>query len=98
VKTRKYKPMREDLLVAHLDALPQEAKDHFKALSSMLAMCYGENAPCEAVLLMRNNDSEELLIASANACDMTVAELVAEAQQVMKGVVVSDAPPKELFN
>jgi hypothetical protein len=98
VKTRKYKPMREDLLVAHLDALPDEAKEHFKAMSSMLAMCYGKDAPCEAVLLLRNNDSEEMVIASANACDMTVSEMVAEAHGIMKGVVVSDAPPKELFN
>jgi hypothetical protein len=98
VKTRKPKMMREDQLVKHLDALSDEAKEHFKALTALLAMCYGDNAPGEAVLLLRNNDTEEMVIASANACDMTVSEMIAEAHGVMKGVVVSDAPPKELFN
>jgi hypothetical protein len=91
-------PLQHKRIAAQIQKLSTEQLLHFMELSEMLLMCYADPPQASAVLLVEPSEGGTLIIASANACDMTVAELVAEAQQVMKGVVVSDAPPKELFN
>jgi hypothetical protein len=80
--------------IADFDGLPEEQREHFAGMCSVLAACYvGDD---RAVVLL---DAEErVTIMAINADELSVVELVADAYEAVNAHVMEDAPPKEMMN
>lgn len=81
-----------------MDGMSEDAQDHFRQLAELLLLCYADPPEARGVLLVEPKDGEQLAIASANASEIEVVELIREATAAMAHVIVADAPPKDLFN
>ena len=85
-------------IAQRLAAMDPDARDHCEQLIDMLLLCYAEPPEAAAVLLVKAVDDTQLTIATAHADDISASVLVSEAHALMGSLVVSDAPPRELFN
>jgi hypothetical protein len=80
-----------------LDMNP-EAREHFMQLIDLLLLCFTDPPQASAVILLDKHSDAALAIASANASEIELVELIREAAAAMAHVIVADAPPKEMFN
>jgi len=92
--------MSESEMLALIDAMPEEAKEHFKAVVRLLLPCYGPDTEerSEAVVLIANPEDEKLVVLSMNANDLACAEMLTAANQIMGELVMQDAPAPGRYN
>lgn len=86
----------DEKMLAHLASLPEKDQEHFKMLVRLISSCYGQGAEASGVLLVR--DKERIALLSVNANDLVMTEIIMSAAEAMEGVLLEDAPPKEMFN
>jgi hypothetical protein len=80
--------------IAEFDALPEEQREHFVGVCTMLAACYvGKD---KAVVLLDTED--KVTIMAINADELSVAEIVVDAYEAVNAHVMENAPPKEMMN
>jgi hypothetical protein len=85
-----------DSTIANLDKQDEGLRTHFANLIMLLAKCYSPDLPHKAVVII--DTGESLLTFCAGADSMELADMVGQANEMAQAMVLSDAPPKEMFN
>jgi hypothetical protein len=88
---------QEQAIDALLKVMSDEEKAHFKTTVLQLLACYGPHAK-QAVLIVKDEAEEQLLLATMNLDEMEAASLMLEANDYFGFLNTINAPPKEVFN
>jgi len=91
------KQMSDEELHRRVEAMSDEAQEHFKVLIHKLVACY-TNADAQALVLFSGANDKLGGIVTVNCNEMDALKLVMSANDLFGFINAADAPPKELFN
>jgi hypothetical protein len=89
--------MSEAELHRRVEAMSNEAQEHFRVLIHKLVACYS-NADAQALVLFSGANDKLGGIVTVNCSEMDALRLVMSANDLFGFMNVADAPPKEHFN
>jgi len=91
------KQMSDEELHRRVEAMSDEAQEHFKVLIHKLVACY-TNADAQALVLFSGANDKLGGIVTVNCNEMDALKLVMSANDLFGFINAADAPPKELLN
>lgn len=81
-----------------IDTLPEEQRDHLKALILHLVLSFDPKHNKQTLLLFTDEEEGSVAIATANMTEYEATELLMKMSALAEARATSDAPPKEMFN
>ncbi len=88
----------EEAFQKRVEAMSEEAKEHFKEVIELLSHCYAENSDLQAVLIMCHDTLPIIKLRTINCDEMSSVSTVKTALEFLTAVAMDGAPPKEQFN
>lgn len=83
--------------MSKLDALSEQARDHFRMVLLKLVECYSDENAHGVVLVSREGEDGMTFIA-INANEMDAAEMLSRAGTVIMDINVEDMPDRGMLN
>ncbi len=81
-----------------IEAMTDEARDHFKDVIEMLSHCYEKDSEVQAVVIVSREGFPIVKIRTVNIDEMESAAKLQMALDCLTALNMNDAPPREQFN